>query len=180
MSAIFKHFIVELMNDVPCYIYEMLILVALVAITVFFCVNRLEKALKFSGRLLLCEYTILVYSSTVFCRTRLNDIRYTILPFWSYKAYCSGADPSLLPEIVMNIVGFIPFGFLMGAVFQKLMWWQIILMGFLISVSIEILQYFFKLGVVEFDDVFHNTLGVAIGYGLYALTNIFLNRKRTI
>ena len=78
----------------------------------------------------------------------------------------------------MNIVGFVPLGFLLIAAFQKLKWWQVILTGFLISLSIESIQYFFKLGVAEFDDIFNNTLGVAIGYSLYALTHYFLNKIR--
>jgi glycopeptide antibiotics resistance protein len=40
---------------------------------------------------------------------------------------------------------------------------RIILIGFLISLTIEILQLVTKRGLFEFDDIFHNTLGVAIG-----------------
>lgn len=80
----------------------------------------------------------------------------------------------------MNIIGFIPLGFLMGAAFQKLNWWQVIVAGFFVSVSIESIQYFFKLGVAEFDDVFNNTLGVAIGYSLFAMTYFLLNKIKNI
>jgi glycopeptide antibiotics resistance protein len=40
---------------------------------------------------------------------------------------------------------------------------RIILIGFLISLTIEILQLVTKRGLFEFDDIFHNTLGVAVG-----------------
>lgn len=32
---------------------------------------------------------------------------------------------------------------------------------------IEMLQFVFKKGYAEFDDVFHNALGCLIGYGVY-------------
>lgn len=35
------------------------------------------------------------------------------------------------------------------------------------SLSIELIQYWFGLGVCEMDDVLHNTLGVLAGYAAY-------------
>ena len=37
------------------------------------------------------------------------------------------------------------------------------------SILIELLQFIFKRGFAEFDDVFHNVLGCAIGFGVYVL-----------
>lgn len=39
--------------------------------------------------------------------------------------------------------------------------------GFSFSVCIEFLQLVWKRGTCEFDDIFHNTLGCMIGYGIY-------------
>ncbi len=36
----------------------------------------------------------------------------------------------------------------------------------LFSIAIEALQYSLRVGLCEFDDVFNNTLGSAIGYGV--------------
>ena len=44
-----------------------------------------------------------------------------------------------------------------------------LLVGLCLSVSIEALQFVFKFGFSELDDVIHNTLGCMIGYGVYAL-----------
>lgn len=176
MEGLLDTFLLELVNDVPPYIYEMLIAVTCLSIIIFFASFKWKKALRFSLLLLFIEYLFLIYCSTVFCRSRIDDIGHFFMPFWSYKAYESGKYPSLLPEILMNIIGFIPLGFLMRAAFHKLKWWQVILTGFLVSVSIETLQYIFNLGFAEFDDVFNNTLGVAIGYSLYAITYFILNK----
>ena len=39
-------------------------------------------------------------------------------------------------------------------------------MGFVFSSVIELSQLVLKRGLCEFDDVFHNTLGCVIGYGV--------------
>jgi glycopeptide antibiotics resistance protein len=44
---------------------------------------------------------------------------------------------------------------------------RVILLGFFTSLTIEILQLVAKRGLFEFDDIFHNTLGVAIGYWIW-------------
>lgn len=181
MSPIlYKEFITELINDVPSSLYEILSILFCVCIIAFFIIYSWEKAIKASLRVLLWEYVFLIYSFTVFFRSSVDKIWHNFSPFWSYRAYYEGENASLLPEIIMNIVGFIPLGFLLGSSFQKLRWWQIILAGLLISVSIEALQYFFKLGIAEFDDVFNNTLGVAIGYILFEITNIIYKKLRRI
>lgn len=45
-------------------------------------------------------------------------------------------------------------------------------LGCLISISIETMQYIFKCGFSEVDDVMHNTLGCAIGFGIAKLMMI--------
>lgn len=59
-------------------------------------------------------------------------------------------------DIFMNIVLFIPLGFLIGG-------WKGIVSGFLLSCSIEVIQYFGRLGFCELDDVLNNTIGAGLG-----------------
>jgi glycopeptide antibiotics resistance protein len=44
---------------------------------------------------------------------------------------------------------------------------RVALLGFLTSFTIELLQLILKRGLFEFDDMFHNTIGVGIGYGVW-------------
>lgn len=120
MELIFENFIIEMFEDIPCYIYDMLFSITFICIPIFFVTNILGKALIFSFKLLFYEFFFLTYCSTVFYRSRVDDIWHNFSPFWSYKAYYSGDNPSILLEIFMNIVGFIPLGFLMIASFTKL------------------------------------------------------------
>lgn len=65
-------------------------------------------------------------------------------------------------DIKLNILLFIPLGFLIGGR-------KGVLIGFLLSCGIELVQYFGRLGYCELDDVLHNTIGTAIGAGLFLL-----------
>lgn len=178
MKTIFETFLIELVHDVPLEIYEILIYLSCICIVLFFAVYNRKKAILFLFRLLFWEYMFLTYCNTILFRPKIDDIWHNFTPFWSYSEYYSGENPNLLPEIIMNIVGFIPLGFFMKATFHKLRWWQVILAGFLISLSIESIQYFFKLGIAEFDDIFNNTLGVIIGVALFSLTGFLLHKIR--
>jgi len=50
---------------------------------------------------------------------------------------------------------------------------MIILSTIGLSFGIEVIQLVFKLGLFEFDDVFHNVLGAVIGYGLWRVWRKF-------
>ena len=67
-------------------------------------------------------------------------------------------------NIIQNILLFIPLGFLLG---DK--GWKAILFGFLLSAFIELIQYIAVLGYCEADDVLNNTIGTAVGIGIYEL-----------
>lgn len=64
----------------------------------------------------------------------------------------------------MNVVVFIPVGLLLGIALKQMTWWKALLIGCSISVIIESLQFLFKRGFSEVDDVMHNTVGCLIGW----------------
>lgn len=53
-----------------------------------------------------------------------------------------------------------------------------ILYGFLLSVTVELLQYVFCLGYCEMDDVLHNTIGAAIGVLAFKAIHLLLRKSR--
>lgn len=70
--------------------------------------------------------------------------------------------------MVMNVVLFLPFGLTLPYIFDHIKnkrrkWLLCILIGFLVSVGVESIQYVFALGRAETDDVICNTLGCALG-----------------
>ena len=74
-----------------------------------------------------------------------------------------------LKHIILNILLFIPFGYLLPSLFSRLRWWQVILLGLAFSLCIELLQLITKLGYADVDDLINNTLGAAIGFLCYKL-----------
>lgn len=73
-----------------------------------------------------------------------------------------------LEGIVLNIMLFIPFGYLLPQIWYKAdRLWKVALTGFLVSLFIEILQLVTRLGYADVDDLINNTLGAAIGSGLF-------------
>lgn len=66
-----------------------------------------------------------------------------------------------------NILWFVPFGFICGAKKQGL--WKTVLWTFLLSLTIEVLQFVFSSGYSDVEDLILNTLGGVIGFLLYPL-----------
>ena len=95
--------------------------------------------------------------------------RCMLVPLWEWRELFSGARTGYwLGQIGGNLVmllalgGFLPYLFRW---FRKP--WRVICVGALFSVCIELTQYLTGRGLCEVDDVFHNTLGTAVGYWLY-------------
>lgn len=74
-----------------------------------------------------------------------------------------------------NLIWFVPFGLLLPLLTRRRS--STILLGFFLSLCIEILQFIFGTGVSEVEDLILNTLGTAIGYGLYLLLRRVNGRK---
>ncbi|MBP1917313.1 VanZ family protein [Lederbergia galactosidilytica] len=79
---------------------------------------------------------------------------------------------------VGNIALFVPFGFFIPLLFQHCQrLWVILLLGFLASLTIELIQTFFTMtrrGTL--DDLVFNTSGAVIGYSLYMIIKIVVKK----
>jgi glycopeptide antibiotics resistance protein len=134
--------------------------------------RKLRKAAQYNWKkeiptVLLVTYVSMVLSSTVFSRQVYDGYHYRLMPFWSYVELLEGKTEYLL-EIFFNIIMLLPCGVLIPIVtnFDSK---KTVLTGFLLSLSIELLQLVFRRGLFEFDDLIHNTLGCFIGYAVYKL-----------
>jgi len=70
-------------------------------------------------------------------------------------------------NLLGNIVVLIPLGFLLAALYQKIKWGRVLLIGLLTGMILELLQVIYKSGILDIDDIILNTLGVVIGYLLF-------------
>ena len=129
--------------------------------------NGRIKVVTFITMPILAFYLSFVAKITVFSRIPWYKPRYMLVPFWSYKAIAEGVD-GIIPEVFWNVVLFIPIGILfMLFLTCKRKWVITIIIGFLLTTAIELIQLIFHRGYFEFDDIFHNTLGTVIGIGIY-------------
>lgn len=81
-------------------------------------------------------------------------------------------------NIILNILMFVPLGFILPLLFNKCRKWYITyLVGLGATLFIEVIQYISKRGVFELDDIMNNALGCMIGYGLVIFINSIIKRK---
>lgn len=168
-----KRYCLLLVNGIPHEVYTAFLIIFCVGVIIALMTKGINKGLRWLAALLLFEYAWLLLGSTVFFRKAKVVREYDFTPLWSYVAICSGEFPDLFPEIIMNVVVFIPIGILIGVVCRKTDWVRAMLLGSVISILIEVLQLIFLKGFSELDDVMHNTLGCMIGYGFCRTINCF-------
>ena len=66
-------------------------------------------------------------------------------------------------DLILNIVCFIPVGMMVGLLFEKYRWAKALLVGLLVSLTIEFSQLIWHRGVFDVNDLFNNALGALIG-----------------
>ena len=108
--------------------------------------------------------------------------RYNLIPFveirrfWIYRKQLGVF--AVFTNIFGNVIGFIPYGFILPVIAHKCRRGTfIITSGFALSLLVETVQLFARVGCFDVDDLILNTLGAAIGYLLFVVCN-YLRRKR--
>lgn len=129
------------------------------------CLPLLSKRLN---KLLLAACIVAIAYLTIFRRAP-GAREIDLIPFRSYARWHM-ADVRW--QVYMNVFLFMP----LGALLKKMKITRPILAAMLISVCIEAVQYFLAMGYCETDDVIHNTIGAAIGCGLYLLSSALLQQ----
>ncbi|MBQ7717850.1 MAG: VanZ family protein [Clostridia bacterium] len=93
--------------------------------------------------------------------------RINLVPFMHLFNYNSVGE--IIWNVVGNMVLFIPCGIVLPIAYKRLdNFWKVVAAGALISLCIEIIQLPFASRASDIDDLIINTLGVAVGYGIYA------------
>jgi glycopeptide antibiotics resistance protein len=121
---------------------------------------------------LLVSYLFLVLSYMVLLRKPTGSYHYELELFWTYREIMNG-QITYIAEAVLNIVLFIPIGILLAML--KVKWQTVVRTGFGCSCFVEILQLVTTRGLFEFDDIFHNTIGAAVGFVIYHLVSKRMN-----
>ena len=97
----------------------------------------------------------------------LQPLRVNLIPFVNILDYDIKREAAI--NIIGNISMFIPTGVIMPILYKRLdCFWKVLLAGAGLSFVIEVIQLLFPGSVTDIDDLILNTLGVAVGYGIYA------------
>jgi glycopeptide antibiotics resistance protein len=106
---------------------------------------------------MLIGYAFLILAETVFIRKPFAGEHLKLELFWSWRAWSVQKE-----QILANVIMFLPVGMLVGWIWR----WKGLWAAAELSIFIEILQRITARGLCEFDDVFHNMIGAAIGVGI--------------
>lgn len=152
--------------DWPIWLYAFLLFVILIIILLIH--DKLLKK-RAMGLYLLTVYLAYIVSITVLNREPFIGTHFEPQIFWSYREILSG-DFYYIEENLLNVFMLMPIGLLIPIIIDipSDMWQyvKIFIIGSSISLIIETLQLVSQRGLFEFDDIFHNTLGCLIGYGI--------------
>ena len=153
-------------SAIPIILITMLVL--LIVWSVFGAVFY-QKMRKVSMVAAILSAAVILYV-TLFSRS-IGARSYNLIPFSSFQRAVE--NPELYRTMLMNVFLFMPLGLALPFVFKGSTGKRILLtieVGFVLSITVEALQGFLALGMVETDDVICNTLGAAIGCCAYLLS----------
>ena len=166
----------NVISGVPIEIFWGLLGLFVVGLLVLIWWKGFKLGLRYGSVLLLAEWVCLVLCTIVLFRETSAERGYNLMPFWSYWDYGEHSYfMEMFGENILNVMLFVPVGFLAGCGLQGMTFKKALFLGGGLSVFIELLQFVFKKGFCETDDVIHNVLGCIIGYGLWRVCCIRLH-----
>lgn len=154
-------------------ILALLVIMTVVVIGLYLTRKDRSSFIRNSLLCLLLGYLFFVLCTTLFFRESSETMRYCLFPFWSYDVL----NYKIIAQLILNVLLFVPIGFFLGAIIHGIKWIQVIEIGCFLSVMIEILQLLTRRGVCNIDDVIHNAIGCAIGYGIFRLYITIMKMK---
>ena len=121
----------------------------------------------FSQIIVFIYYIIFIFNMVIFAR--YNSINsYNLIPFKSISNIIIKGN---LYSIVINILGnfliFMPLQYFIIELFKIEKFWLNLIVSILILFIIEILQFIFKVGVFDIDDIILCSLGIITFYNFY-------------
>ena len=117
-------------------------------------------------RILFSVYIVCVLWITLIDR-EWSSSHAMLVPFWEYANVVKGVERGFyIKQIIGNLIMLMPLG-LMLPTLKKVSFKQVFLIALLFSVGIETVQFITGRGLMEFDDVFNNTVGAVLGFLIY-------------
>ena len=103
---------------------------------------------------------------------------YNLIPFveirrfWIYREQLGTF--AVFSNIFGNVIGFLPFGFILPVIFRRMnSGFLICVSGFILSLTVEVIQLVTKVGCFDVDDMILNTLG-AKPWGMFFFSSVII------
>ncbi len=133
-------------------------------------IERIEdkkKVLRFSNVIVFVYYIVFLFNMVVFARYGSVD-SYNLIPFKSIiDIFRYQSIYSIIINIFGNLVIFMPLDYFLIELFGLKNFLNNFFVSFFIILLIELLQYVFKVGVFDVDDLTLCTFGMMIFYFIY-------------
>lgn len=140
----------------------------------------MKKSLRYGLWATLILYLLVLLRITVFrsdfgSHPLFADGQILWIPFVNLYRIMTISFGRFLYLFIGNLIWFVPLGLVLPALLPC--GWKVVGYGFLLSLAIEFSQLMFGTGYTEVEDLILNTLGCAIGYGLYLLICRLFRKK---
>jgi len=101
-----------------------------------------------------------------------------LVPFWEFANVIKNVERDYYAkQILGNLLMLMPLG-VMLPMLRNISLKQIFLISLCFSAGIELTQFITGRGLMEFDDLFNNTVGAIISYGIYKFVRVKVYDKK--
>lgn len=114
------------------------------------------------------------YRQTAYEMNSMRESPYNLIPFktiFNYIKASSHINSSIwISNLFGNILAFLPLGFFLPVLFSRMIgFWRTVGAVLVTTSAVEAIQFVTKVGSFDVDDIILNSLGGAIGYGLFLI-----------
>lgn len=111
-----------------------------------------------------------------------DEYRYNLVLFKEIRRFIRYRHELGIESFIVNIAGnifaFSPFGFILPIISaHNRKFFNVILLSVELTLSIEIIQLLFKVGIFDVDDILLNTIGSVLGYIVFAICYKLYRRR---
>jgi glycopeptide antibiotics resistance protein len=104
---------------------------------------------------------------------------YNLIPFHTIMNYINATGyintSIVITNLAGNILAFMPLGFFLPLLFKRCLKFRNTMVIVIAStLTVECLQYIFRVGSFDVDDLILNTVGGILGFGIFKLTSFAL------
>ena len=138
----------------------------------FFHGERTVSVLQGIFILMLFMYLAIVLMATFLSRGAYYNHAVNLSVLRTYRQAWNSFIKRDWSVIILNILMFVPIGFLLPLSFSKCKKsWVTYLIGLILTIAIETGQYISRQGIFEVVDIVHNGAGCVVGYGFWIICN---------